>query len=76
MFDLPDSDSLHKRVTTIRIKTPGEFIVKRITVREAEFNRDAIAKSVYDSLFRWVVATINATLTKTQTLPWIGILDV
>ena len=76
LFGLDDVEALVKRVSSIRIKTPGEYIEKQLSVKEANFNRDSIAKTVYDSLFKWVVGTINKTLTKRQDLPWIGILDV
>eukprot|EP00474_Spongospora_subterranea_P006514 CRZ06972.1 hypothetical protein [Spongospora subterranea] len=67
---------LRKRLTTVRIKTPTEWIEKNLSIDDAVFNRDSIAKSLYSNLFRWIVDQVNKSLSSTQSLPWIGILDV
>ncbi|CEO99114.1 hypothetical protein PBRA_001019 [Plasmodiophora brassicae] len=68
--------AFRKRLTTVRIKTPTEWIEKNLSVTDARFNRDSVAKSIYSGLFGWVVGQINRALTATTSLPWIGILDV
>ncbi len=48
-------------------------------MEDAVSNRDAMAKGLYNGVFRWVVAQVNRTSCPSksiQGLTWIGILDV
>jgi myosin-3 len=59
--------------------TRGEKIVKRLTMSQAADARDAAAKSLYGSLFRWVVGKINTFLIPRQDIAngiEIGVLDI
>ncbi|CCI41908.1 unnamed protein product [Albugo candida] len=58
--------------------TRGEtFTIKR-TAREGKYVRDAIAKSIYNQLFLYIVEKINGSLGhhQTESLPYIGVLDI
>ena len=67
--------------------TRGESYIVQYTVKEANFVRDAIAKSIYESLFLYIVRAINRSLiiqsidTKTSNfdltkMNYIGVLDI
>uniref|UniRef100_A0AAY5F1T5 Myosin heavy chain 11 n=1 Tax=Electrophorus electricus TaxID=8005 RepID=A0AAY5F1T5_ELEEL len=61
-----------KAILTPRIKVGREMVQK------AQTKEQALAKAMYDRLFRWVLAHVNKTLDKTmrQGVSFIGILDI
>lgn len=65
-------------VLTVRhVETRGEEYSIHLTVEDACFARDAIAKALYEALFAWVVTVVNGALGKgPDTLPSIGVLDI
>ncbi|KAG2548264.1 hypothetical protein PVAP13_9KG157085 [Panicum virgatum] len=60
------------------MKVNNENIVQKLTLAQATDARDALAKSVYASLFEWLVEQINKSLSvgKRRTGRSISILDI
>eukprot|EP00903_Cladosiphon_okamuranus_P006316 g6191.t2 len=55
----------------------GESFTKQLSPDNANLTRDAIAKSLYEALFQWIVCVINTSLGKGEdSLPFIGVLDI
>lgn len=72
-----DEHLLEKGLTHRFIRAAGETISKPLTLREAEDNRDALAKALYGSLFRTVVDLINAVIgSSPDGLLSCGVLDI
>ncbi|KAJ4746943.1 Myosin-related family protein [Rhynchospora pubera] len=71
-------DDLDIALTTRNMKVSNENIVQKLTVSQAVDARDALAKSLYASLFDWLVEQINKSLTvgKACTGRSISILDI
>ncbi|KAM8802107.1 myosin-IIIa [Rhynchonycteris naso] len=76
------ADELQEALTSHCVVTRGETIIRPNTVEKAADVRDAVAKTLYGSLFSWIVNRINRLL-KHDTLPSengdelsIGILDI
>ncbi|KAG3020514.1 hypothetical protein PC120_g9241, partial [Phytophthora cactorum] len=69
-----DSTNLLHVITTREISTRTEnFTIKR-TAKEGSYVRDAIAKSIYNHLFKWILYKINSSLGHgDSSLPFIGV---
>ncbi|KAF1745120.1 hypothetical protein MXB_1473, partial [Myxobolus squamalis] len=61
-----------------RVKVGREFTTKTQTKEQAEFSSEALAKALYERVFKFIVARINKSLEKDRrTSPsFIGILDI
>lgn len=74
------AENLTRRLTTSTIYMKDQAISKKFSQAQAIANRDSMAKALYNSLFDWLVVTINSTLysplSRKAGLNWIGILDV
>ncbi|RHY32239.1 hypothetical protein DYB32_002730 [Aphanomyces invadans] len=66
-----------EKVLTFRSVIVGrEVISKPMTVDQARDCRDAVAKSLYSSMFTWLVDQINAAIGVSHFSQFIGILDI
>lgn len=55
-------DELMLALSTRTIQAGDDSIVQRLTLQQAIDTRDALAKSIYDNLFEWLVEQINNSL--------------
>ncbi|KAI0983656.1 hypothetical protein GJ496_004176 [Pomphorhynchus laevis] len=67
-----------KAILTPKIKVGSEFISKGQSKSQVISSVAALAKSIYERLFRWIVKKVNFTLTNTTSIRkyYVGILDI
>jgi myosin-1 len=72
-----EEEKLAQAMLFRRIKTGNEITQVAQNPERAAFNRDALAKSIYERLFLWLVRRINASVKKPDDAKYsIGILDI
>ncbi|MBN3306880.1 MYH16 protein, partial [Amia calva] len=72
-----NSGELQKGITRPRVKVGNEFVTKGQNQDQCVYSIGALAKAVYDRMFKWMVVRINKTLdTKMQRQYFIGVLDI
>ncbi|XP_076020732.1 myosin-16-like [Genypterus blacodes] len=72
-----NSGELQKGITRPRVKVGNEFVTKGQTQDQCVYSIGALAKAIYDRMFKWMVTRINRTLdTKMQRQYFIGVLDI
>jgi len=59
-----------------QIKVGREYVEKSQNKEQAEFAVEAISKTCYERLFRWLVERLNKTMDKSKGASFIGILDI
>ena len=72
-----DVPSLVRAVTTRKVVTVGEEIIKPMAPEASTSSRDALAKFLYQRLFDWLVTRINASIGQDPNSEcFIGVLDI
>ncbi|CAH2291982.1 myosin, heavy chain 7, cardiac muscle, beta [Pelobates cultripes] len=72
-----NSADLLKALCYPRVKVGNEYVTKGQTVQQVNNNVGALAKSVYEKMFLWMVIRINEQLdTKQSRQYFIGVLDI
>ncbi|KAE8633491.1 hypothetical protein XENTR_v10001894 [Xenopus tropicalis] len=72
-----NSADLLKGLCHPRVKVGNEYVTRGQTVEQVNYATGALAKSVYEKMFLWMVVRINATLeTKQPRQYFIGVLDI
>ncbi|XP_042360130.1 myosin-16-like [Plectropomus leopardus] len=72
-----NSGELQKGITRPRVKVGNEFVTKGQNQDQCVYSIGALAKAIYDRMFKWMVHRINRTLdTKMQRQYFIGVLDI
>ncbi|KAJ8274916.1 hypothetical protein COCON_G00095410 [Conger conger] len=72
-----NSADLLKGLCHPRVKVGNEFVTKGQNVDQVYYSIGALAKSVYEKMFNWMVVRINQSLeTKQQRQYFIGVLDI
>nr|XP_020476914.1 myosin-16-like [Monopterus albus] len=72
-----NSGELQKGITRPRVKVGNEFVTKGQNQDQCVYSIGALAKAIYDRMFKWMVTRINKTLdTKMQRQFFIGVLDI
>ncbi|KAL1513922.1 hypothetical protein ABEB36_003260 [Hypothenemus hampei] len=72
-----NSEELKQWLVTRKIVSMRDIYLKPMTLEEAAFARDALAKHIYAELFNWIVLVINRALE--SSIPkhkFIGVLDI
>ena len=70
------SDML-KSLMTPKVKVGSEFVTKGQSKDQVVYAVAALAKAIYDRMFKWLIARVNKTLdTKTKRQYFIGVLDI
>jgi myosin protein heavy chain len=61
-----------------KFRVGRDFVTKAQNKEQVEFAVDAIAKAIYERMFKWIVQRINKSLdrSKRQGASFIGILDI
>jgi myosin protein heavy chain/myosin heavy chain 6/7 len=76
LFGLNSADML-KYLCSPRVKVGNEYVTKGQTPDQIVYSRGALAKAVFERLFKWVAMNINEALaTKLQRSFFIGCLDI
>ncbi|MBN3326216.1 MYH6 protein, partial [Atractosteus spatula] len=72
-----NSADLLKGLCHPRVKVGNEYVTKGQNVDQVYYSIGALAKSVYEKMFNWMVVRINQSLeTKQQRQYFIGVLDI
>ena len=72
-----NSADLYKNLSKPRIKVGNEFVTQGRSKEQCTYSMGALAKAMFDRLFKWLVKKINETLdTQQKRQYFIGVLDI
>ncbi|XP_042857275.1 myosin heavy chain, muscle-like [Penaeus japonicus] len=72
-----DSEELYRNLCKPKIKVGAEFVTQGRNVNQVYYSVSALAKGVFDRLFKWIVKKCNQTLeTGMKRAMFIGVLDI
>ncbi|KAK3868076.1 hypothetical protein Pcinc_026511 [Petrolisthes cinctipes] len=72
-----DGADLYKAITKPKIKVGSEFVSKGMNVNQCNYSVGAMAKALFDRVFKWLVVKCNITLgTGLKRAHFIGVLDI
>ncbi|XP_045582191.1 myosin heavy chain, muscle isoform X2 [Procambarus clarkii] len=72
-----DGADLYKNITKPKIKVGTEFVAKGMNVDQCFYAVGALAKAMFDRVFKWLVTKCNVTLeTGKKRASFIGVLDI
>jgi len=72
-----DGQELYKNLLKPRIKVGNEFVTQGRNKDQVYYSVGALAKAMYDRMFKWLVKKVNLTLdTKQKKHRFIGVLDI
>ncbi|KAK3877615.1 hypothetical protein Pcinc_017693 [Petrolisthes cinctipes] len=72
-----DSADMYKNITKPKIKVGTEFVAKGMNVDQCYYGVGAMAKAIFDRVFRYLVTKCNVTLeTGKKRVTFIGVLDI
>ncbi|XP_071512369.1 myosin heavy chain, muscle-like isoform X1 [Panulirus ornatus] len=72
-----DGADLYRCITKPKIKVGAEFVAKGMNVEQCYYSVGAMAKGIYDRLFKYLVQKCNETLaTGMKRVYFIGVLDI
>lgn len=72
-----DSAELYKNLCKPKIKVGAEFVTQGRNVNQVNYSVGALAKALFDRLFKWIVKKCNQTLeTGMKRAMFIGVLDI
>ncbi|XP_037774830.1 myosin heavy chain, muscle-like [Penaeus monodon] len=71
------SEELYKNLCKPKIKVGAEFVTQGRNVAQVSYSVGALAKALFDRLFKWIVKKCNQTLeTGMKRAMFIGVLDI
>ncbi|XP_064079387.1 myosin heavy chain, muscle-like [Macrobrachium nipponense] len=72
-----DGEELYRNLCKPKIKVGTEFVSKGMNMNQCNFSVGALAKALFDRLFKWLVSKCNTTLeTGKKRTMFIGVLDI
>ncbi|XP_042212122.1 myosin heavy chain, muscle-like isoform X1 [Homarus americanus] len=72
-----DGDDLYRNITKPKIKVGAEFVAKGMNVNQCNYSIGALAKGLFDRVFKFLVQKCNVTLeTGLKRAMFIGVLDI
>lgn len=72
-----NASDLLKAMLKPKVKVGNEYVVKGQNLQQVNYGTGALAKSLYNRMFEWLVKRVNNTLdTKVKRNMFIGVLDI